>query len=799
MNMLIKKTLLLFISLTMVLLSGASAFATKTLTVGTASVNSKGDEASRTIELDVTASNFEDVNGVAFTLTYDADAIEFIGLVQSQKPIDNSDHAGEASPPSPETIAQTIYYQTNDSTPGKVLVAAAGAEYFAPSSADDIPFRLKFKVKLSTPSGDYPIGLQQTVIDTVAAGEKLPVAAGLAPGAAPESATHFDVTLVSGTIRVFQENEENTEPVVIVDKPESTVTIPSGSQSDTFTVSGGDSGYTWSVAGPVPVAETSGETFHFNAPESGSFAGEYVITVKDSAGTNTDSFKVYVPLTIEPDDTQFAVLENDPAQSFTVRGAAPGTGYTVTIDSLDDDAADQVVSGTFSETFEAEFSFDPASYADTVSVETGTRQYTVDFQAEAYVDLPQIDFSILPLTDFSGIVVDNNGNIPLDGALVTITTPAAYAGQSVSTLAGTGKFVFANLPGTLLDGSTAVYGFKVEKEGYLATTFQSSDLSNDGSSTIAMEKSYAHISGTITNPGDAVCTVVLLDKDTIVAGPIDALADGTFTFSFETAPALPANYTVKAGKPGWSGSVGIIVEAFDYKGIEVTIEQIAKDIPDVAGDSPTNGRGVIDGELGGAADLTGDDGLDDGVKSAFGANKIEVMIMPQANAGIVNVALPTNVATEALKAPSAPETAIKWEINGLEDRCAIIPVPFALSDADKVKNGSLVALYARESAPDTWKVADTEGEIDYIGDGTYGIIHAKICGWSANSVGVGAVPGTGDDTDNTDSGGGGGGCFISMLSGRTSGNGSGFGGILLTILLAGSVLFWTHKTYQNRP
>jgi hypothetical protein len=209
--------LFFFAVLAVMLFTQPAAAMEKTLTVGTATANNSGDAASRTVSLDLKATNFDNVNGVVFTLTFDKDVFEFAGLEQTGKPIDNTDYSlvdGDGNPvheqPDAATIAETIYYQANASSyPGRVLIAAAGAYYFAPVADEYVLFKVKFLVKENQGSGIYPIRLQNTIIGPETAANagyfektSLFVAAGLAPDAAPETAQEFPVALINGAITV---------------------------------------------------------------------------------------------------------------------------------------------------------------------------------------------------------------------------------------------------------------------------------------------------------------------------------------------------------------------------------------------------------------------------------------------------------------------------------------------------------------------------------------------------------------------------------------------------------------------
>ena len=207
------KFTILCLVLMMGLCFGNTAFAAKTLNIGTASVSNTGiDDAARTVTLDVTLKGgANDVNGLVFTLIYDKNVFTFEGLVKNTMDIDDGSTYDSANPPSAATIASTLYYQTNNkATEGIVMIAAAAANFFTTTAAADfIPFKAKFKVIAGIGSGNYPIGIQKTIIgpDTAAnAGYTKPtalaVAAGLDPTKEPTTAQTYDVGFVPGLITV---------------------------------------------------------------------------------------------------------------------------------------------------------------------------------------------------------------------------------------------------------------------------------------------------------------------------------------------------------------------------------------------------------------------------------------------------------------------------------------------------------------------------------------------------------------------------------------------------------------------
>ena len=186
---------------------GYEAQAAKTIEVGTATVINTADEALRTKDLPIMLKGgFDDVNGLAFTLLYDKAVFEFIGLVQNTTPIDDGATYDPEFPPSPATVAGSIYYQANNKADqGRVLIAAASANFLAGDTAEVIPFKARFRVKVGQGNDFYPFNLQQTIIgpDTAAAAgydvpTAIPIAVGLAPTADPTTASAFPVTLVAG-------------------------------------------------------------------------------------------------------------------------------------------------------------------------------------------------------------------------------------------------------------------------------------------------------------------------------------------------------------------------------------------------------------------------------------------------------------------------------------------------------------------------------------------------------------------------------------------------------------------------
>jgi hypothetical protein len=200
----------------MVMFISHPAFAGKILGVGTATINNSGTtDASREVTLDLEATEFDNVNGMVFTLTFDETVFEYVGIVPNIKRISDSDQDTD-----PGVIGATIYYQANNpvksvidqTKAGRVLIAAAAANYFETEPTVYVPFKVKFRVLQFQGNGTYPIGIQKTVIGPATAlnagyteNVELDVAAGLEPDplVPPTDAISYpDVALTAGSITV---------------------------------------------------------------------------------------------------------------------------------------------------------------------------------------------------------------------------------------------------------------------------------------------------------------------------------------------------------------------------------------------------------------------------------------------------------------------------------------------------------------------------------------------------------------------------------------------------------------------
>jgi hypothetical protein len=186
----------------------------KTVTVGTGS-GAYGDTVSVPISVDDPAG----IGGVAFTLTYDQNVFEFLGLEQVEKVISNGDEYKVAGTDPPEynvaddqkeALSNKLFYQFNNEPDAKrVLVAGASATELTQATL----FNAKFKIK-ETPAaganGEYLIGLKPTIIENSAAGYAsptiIPVLVGMPAMTANDQGFFetpvFEAILVGGSITV---------------------------------------------------------------------------------------------------------------------------------------------------------------------------------------------------------------------------------------------------------------------------------------------------------------------------------------------------------------------------------------------------------------------------------------------------------------------------------------------------------------------------------------------------------------------------------------------------------------------
>jgi len=347
------KTLLTVISI-LVLTCGAvvNAFGV-TLTVSDAEVNAS---LSNSVAIDVTVDDPSEIAGVAFTLSYNTQALELVAVESDffapfldqfselpgvGTPFVNPQDGKTYVPftvdtttvyiPAEEIIDGESYSQPlmigPETLTGNSIVAA---RVMAGEQNNQTLFRLTFDVS-DAPAGDYDVSIVPTTINNTQAGysvsgEAVPMLIGaLVAGQDLNNSAAFPQIAVdaihNGMITVI-----DSDQFAIANKPAEAPVVEAGASSETFTVSGGDNTqYTWTITDSYgQIIDThAGNSYTFSAPSSGAFADVYTVTATDNQGVS-DSFEVKVPMTITPATLSFTEIQldgSDNPQTFTVTGA----------------------------------------------------------------------------------------------------------------------------------------------------------------------------------------------------------------------------------------------------------------------------------------------------------------------------------------------------------------------------------------------------------------------------------------------------------------------------------------------
>ena len=515
---------LVFVLAAFVGLPAGHAQAAKQLVVGSAGpILNTGNEAARTVDLPITLKGgFNDVNGLAFTLTYDKEIFEFVGLTQQTARIEDGTN-DVPSPPAPSTIASTIYYQANNkSSEGRVLIAAAGANFFSTTPADVIPFKARFRVKQGMGLGAYPIGVNQTIIgpDTAAsAGYNLPttipVATGLAPTAAPTTARSFDVQLLAGSISVsggysiggtvkYADNADANGAIVRLRKKVGEEFLLNEEKN----VSGGQYSFTGKSAGEYKVIVLANRTGYQDRYESG------VITVADANVTHNVTLLAYAPKagTVTVNGAALAGVRIKVMDGTTVIGYFPvdGNGYFVTT-PLDPSKAYTFYAVYGNATSDA---FNPAT----------PYNWTLG--------LGNISGTIRGLTNGQNVMVH----------VISATTLL----EKMQSRTGTGGDVTYQITNLL---PAADYIVSVVGDGIPVTYFDGvTDINSASRQTVVAGATTSGVDFTFTAPTVAISGQITEDGAGVANVPVFALETTTFAFQ-STYSAAGGNYTLnlKAG------------------------------------------------------------------------------------------------------------------------------------------------------------------------------------------------------------------------------------------------------------
>ena len=308
-----KKLYVLFITLILVLTS-SFAFASRTLQVGEAE-----GKYGTTVSMPVSLDDVSDVGGVAFTINYDQDVLEFLDIKKADVlPVTNGSGykvpEGEVkngteyyNPYRKEdpysdadyTLAEnsTLFYQTNNKpSDGIVMVAGASA---APLESNAL-FEAEFKIKdASGFEGNTTIRLSPSYIDNPAAGyngpTEIPALTGM-PADSPNQDGYYDTPTFSvefdhGRISVLP-TESQTYKISgtayygsSTDRPAANCDVALHKMSDNYY-----------VLQEVKSTSSNG-TFTFN----GKLSGEYKLTVDSN---NNDYYDERVKFSVKDTDKE---------------------------------------------------------------------------------------------------------------------------------------------------------------------------------------------------------------------------------------------------------------------------------------------------------------------------------------------------------------------------------------------------------------------------------------------------------------------------------------------------------------
>jgi hypothetical protein len=267
-----KKIAMLFVLIAAFLFTafGQAAATDKTLKVGKVS-----GAKDATVSVPVGVNDPTGVGGLTFTLTYDPAVFEFAGLTQGGKVITD----GSNTTYTEDELKNSLFYQENHTTAGRLLVAAAAADGLG--TAETVLLNARFRILGG--NGEYPIGIVRTIIQNVAAGYATPTMLPVLVGTTAKNASGlydstdfpvFPAILVGGSITVNADKFTINGSVAYGSEAVatgSTVVLkrstPNGWVVDSQTVVDGSGNYSFAskVAGTYQVFVTSNDPNYYNA------------------------------------------------------------------------------------------------------------------------------------------------------------------------------------------------------------------------------------------------------------------------------------------------------------------------------------------------------------------------------------------------------------------------------------------------------------------------------------------------------------------------------------------------------
>jgi len=317
----------------------------------------------------------------------------------------------------------------------------------------------------------------------------------------------------------------------------------------------GSGTFNWGVTGPAAATltpSTDTKSVTFTAPTTGTFAGEYTLTLTDTLSGFTTTIKVNVPMLLTPNTSTFR--SDAGVQNFTVSGAAGGSSYTWTMVVSTCDpanpatctaipAADIPKYGTPGGSTTATETFTPAAVTQTMSFKWKIVTNDPALNAAGLQTFYSDIMRIVPVAEF--VVTLTSGGVPINGTTYTInvavlTDPSANANIDAN---GQVKFNRPDTSGTNL--------YQVVDKSTPPTFINKNVYSSSKTLTIPLDTQAGTISGKVT------------DKTTGTAiGGADMTATHTslpVTSQYEATSATgTGNYTIylPTGVPttGWTVS-----------------------------------------------------------------------------------------------------------------------------------------------------------------------------------------------------------------------------------------------------
>lgn len=584
--------------------------------------------------------------------------------------------------------------------------------------------------------------------------------------AVAEGSTNVTATFAEVTSNTVLMNVQAAEPVVF-DTTELPEIMTAGETVDFGAVTSGgtDAGFTYAIdSHPSADSGILTEAGKFSVDETEAFAGIYVISATDNNSEASVNYTIKVPMKLDPNS--FVMREDDGNQIFTLTGAPAGTTFTLT--QYDPDGKD--VDGT-----EGYGESDDGDGMSPVEVFTYTpddideiKSFTVKFVADTpdgsledagLHELESGIYRVIPVNTYSGYIQDSDGH-GLNDAIVKVIAPASYAETppfttiTNDTEAKDGYFEF-NLPDT-----GAVYTFITTLDGYVAATFTSNDLA--ANNTVALIGAAVYIAGTVTPAGTADVFVFYDDEQDkpVKIGSISSTADGLYRIDITEDPGA-TTYYVTASSPGFFGESGDIDESLSIDNANVTMVALGSE-------------NEVNAKFGGSSEVTTVAGQQVSivvippvsVDTSGGATSIEITVATIDNEDSNNTSESGDL-LYVIEAKDQDGNAVSSFIGDI-----IITLPFDLSNVayDDLESGRVLIRHADNSSNliDNINVKTVDPEaiiaVDYVGDGTLGLVTFKVKSLSVFGIGSGGSSGGGSgdtflsDTSDDDR------CFIATAA-----------------------------------